>query len=98
MGTNGGLVYNGMRLYDYDGELLNSGIMDTESSEWSTPQKIPDGLRLVGFGCSPTDSSLWHLKFNLAKLGEIEVIDQIYFPPLLSYPSRTQFDLLYLPE
>ena len=53
MGTSGGLVYNGMRLYDYDGRLLNPGVMDTQSSDWSPVQVIPEGLRLVGFSAYP---------------------------------------------
>ena len=97
MGTRGGLKYTGIRLYDFDSQLLNPGILDTENGDWSVPQAVPEGLRVVGFSCKPSQDVLFHLKFLLAKQGTTDVIDEIHFPPLQYYPTKSQFDRLYLP-
>ena len=61
-------------------------------------QEVPVGQRIVGFSCSVGEDRLYHVSFLLAKKDEKEIIGHLSFPLLDSYPTREEFDSLYLPE
>ena len=96
-----GAWYNGIRLYDE-----NEALIIDESwhnfGEWTALEHgwIPGDEIIIGLRCDATSyySYIYHLSLILAKENKAEIVNELRFPPMNTYPSYEVFKPLYLTQ
>ena len=93
--------YTGIRIY-YKKRTGTVGIEEEIWSEdpdgqWSTPAPIPEGQAIIGYKCDmlSSDKVLRHLTILLGEIGKPDIVGEIRFPTLITYPNFDQFSELY---